>query len=409
MGQGKKVANNVVMLYIMNITQLILPLITLPYLTRVLSVPAYGVVSYTKNVMIYITLIIEFGFLLSGTREVAEANSKEKIERILGNVIFAKLILAIISFVILIIMIFCIKILKRYFLFTILMFIPQFLSIFLFDFFFRGIEKMQIITIRFLIMRGIATILTFFVIKSDSDLLYIPMLDIIGTFFAMIWILFEFKKLNIKIKFSSLREVLHTLRISFTYFVSSITTTAFSAFNTIIVGVLMAPKKVAYWTLLMSLVIGVQQLYSPISDGIYPRMIKTKSIGLFKKILLFFSPFLVLGCAFTYLFAKYIVLIIAGYKYLSMYTLLQLAVPLLFVSFYSILCGWPLLGSIGKVKETTFTTIIAAFSQVIGVIILVCFHIFNLYSLVILRIITESILALTRIRYFVRFRDEYNK
>ena len=60
-----KVSTNIEMLYIMNIAQLVLPLITLPYLTRVLSVDGYGVVSYVKSLIIYITLIIEFGYLLS--------------------------------------------------------------------------------------------------------------------------------------------------------------------------------------------------------------------------------------------------------------------------------------------------------------------------------------------------------
>ncbi len=408
MSQKSKVTNNVTMLYIMNITQLILPLVTLPYLTRILSVNSYGVVSYVKNIMAYVTLTIEFGFLLSGTRDIANARTNDETNQILGNVITSKIILTFLSFITLLVMIFSIKMLRNYPLFTILMFIPQFLSIFLFDFYFRGIERMQVITIRFLIMRGTATILTFFVVKNDSDLLYIPLLDIIGTLLAILWVHLEIKKLGVKIKLSSLKNVLNTLKESFTYFASSIATTAFTAFNTVIVGIFLKPSKVAFWTLLMSLVVGVQQLYSPISDGIYPRMIKTKSLKLFKNILLIFSPLLIIGCLFTLFFAKYIVTIIAGSKYIAMYPLLQLAVPLLFVSFYSILCGWPLLGAIGKIKETTFSTIVAAISQILGVILLLILHIFNLYSLVILRILSESILALVRIYYFVRFKNEFN-
>lgn len=159
MSQKSKVTNNVTMLYIMNITQLILPLVTLPYLTRILSVNSYGVVSYVKNIMAYVTLTIEFGFLLSGTRDIANARTNDETNQILGNVITSKIILTFLSFITLLVMIFSIKMLRNYPLFTILMFIPQFLSIFLFDFYFRGIERMQVITIRFLIMRGTATIL----------------------------------------------------------------------------------------------------------------------------------------------------------------------------------------------------------------------------------------------------------
>ena len=50
---SKILVKNTTMLYIMNITKIILPLVTLPYLTRVLSKECYGVVSYVKEVMRY--------------------------------------------------------------------------------------------------------------------------------------------------------------------------------------------------------------------------------------------------------------------------------------------------------------------------------------------------------------------
>lgn len=101
MKDGRTVANNVFMLYIMNITQLVLPLITLPYLTRILSVDGYGVVNYVKSITAYITLVIEFGFLLSGTREVVKVkNDREKLNKVVSRVIQGKLLLSLIAFLI---------------------------------------------------------------------------------------------------------------------------------------------------------------------------------------------------------------------------------------------------------------------------------------------------------------------
>ena len=81
----KKAANNVIMLYIMNIAQIVMPLITLPYLARILSVSNYGVVSYVKSIMVYANLIMQFGFLLSGTRKIVEARGNlAKIGKIVG-------------------------------------------------------------------------------------------------------------------------------------------------------------------------------------------------------------------------------------------------------------------------------------------------------------------------------------
>ena len=293
MNEGKKATKNIVMLYGLNLAQLVLPLFTLPYLTRVLSVDGYGVVNYVRAVMGYMTLIIEFGFILSGTKEIVDAkNDKEKIGKIVGKITQGKLILTVISFALLLIMIKLIPILSRHSLFSILSFVPAFLSIFLFDYLFRGLERMQILTIRYLITKGISTVLTFIVIKNDSDINLIPILDIIGTVVAIIWIYYELKNNSIKIKFVSIKEVLQNLRLSFIYFLSSIATTAFGALNTICVGIYLSSADVAYWGVVMSIVGAVQSMYAPISDGIYPNMIKTKSLNLFFKIILFFVPFL---------------------------------------------------------------------------------------------------------------------
>ncbi|MCC4480380.1 oligosaccharide flippase family protein [Limosilactobacillus reuteri] len=397
------------MLYIMNIAQLILPLITLPYLTRVLTVNGYGVVNYVKSLMMYITLIIEFGFTLSGTKEIVEAeNNKDKINQIISKVTISKTILSVLALIVLIVMIFTIPLLRQYPLYTILSFLPSFLTIYLFDYFFRGIEKMQIITERYVIMRGTATALTFLLVKSEDQLLLIPILDIIGSVLASVWVLLILKKMGIHFIKVSFSTIVNDLKVSFTYFVSNIASTAFGALNTLFVGIILSTRDIAYWSLIMTLVTAVQSMYSPISDGIYPRMVAKKSFRLFAKILLFFAPFLILGATITYFGAPVIIGLVGGSKYYNASIYLQQCVPLLIVSFFSILCGWPLLGAINKVRETTLTTIFAAILQVLGLALLIVIGKFNITTLIILRTITEVALLVTRIGYSYKYRKLFN-
>jgi PST family polysaccharide transporter len=100
---NKTLIKNSLMLYIMYFAQILFPLITLPYLTRVLSLNAYGVNVYVNTTMSYVSIIIEFGFMLSATKDIVSAkNNKEEMGRIVGDVISAKLLLALVSFVLLI-------------------------------------------------------------------------------------------------------------------------------------------------------------------------------------------------------------------------------------------------------------------------------------------------------------------
>lgn len=75
---------------------MIFPLLTLPYLTRVLSVDVYGSVAYVKSLMSYFQVIVDFGFMLSGTKEIAEnVNDENRIGVIVGEITLARLMIAL--------------------------------------------------------------------------------------------------------------------------------------------------------------------------------------------------------------------------------------------------------------------------------------------------------------------------
>lgn len=403
-----KVVKNTIMLYILNITKLVLPLITLPYLTRILAVESYGVVTYVKSIMSYLQLFIDCGFILSATKDIVRMNgNKKKIGEIVGNVILGKVILSFFSFVILMALVNFIPILRENPLFVLLSFIPVFLTTFLLDFLFRGLEKMEIITFRFLIMKGISTILTFVLVKSDADLLMIPTLDIISSIVAIVWINFTLKKIGIRLRHGTLKKILKNLKNSLSYFVSNIASTAFGVLNTVVVGIFLTKSDVAYWSLVLQLVSAVQAFYTPITDGIYPQMVRDQNLGLIKKILKIYTPIIISGCVFTYIAAPYVLLIIGGEKYVGQASLLRYMIPVLFFSFYSLLFGWPILGSIDKVKENTFTTVVACLIQVLGLVILIISHNFSLITLAILRGVTECSLTLFRGFFGCKYRKKF--
>ena len=54
------------------VVSILLPLITYPYLIRVLGSNVYGTVIYVQAIIMYFSLIINFGFNITGTKEIAE-------------------------------------------------------------------------------------------------------------------------------------------------------------------------------------------------------------------------------------------------------------------------------------------------------------------------------------------------
>ena len=400
-----KVTKNTIMLYIMNIAQLILPLVTLPYLTRVLTVDNYGVVNYVKSIMTYMQIIIEFGFILSATKDIVKAgNDKKIIGEITGNVILGKILLSMLSLIVLIIFTIFVPILRNNVAFTMLSFIPIFLSTFLIDFFFRGIEKMEVITIRYIVMKSISTLLTFLFVRGNGDLLMIPILDIIGNVVAILLVWKEVYKLGIKLSFGTIKDIWNSIADSFLYFISSMASTAFGALNTLLVGILLSSKEVAYWSLAMQILGAIQALYTPINNGIYPEMVKERKFSLIIKVIKIFMPVVFIGCLIILLFSKPILFVIGGRKYLEMSYLIKLLIPVIIFSFPAMLFGWPVLGAIDKVKETTTTTVVTTIVQVAGLIVLMLVGEFTLVNIALLRGGTEFILLTSRLYFINKFK-----
>lgn len=383
------------MLYIMTFVKLILPLLTLPYLTRVLSKEGYAMVSYVKSCMTYMQLIIDFGFILSSVKDISKAEGdNDTIGKIAGNTFFAKLMLSALAGGVLVLMCVFIEILKLNLLFVALSFISVAVTVFLADFLFRGIEKMHYITIIYVVSKSVSTALTFVFVRGDETILWIPILDIIANLVAVAISFIVIKRLDIKVRFSGISDCFAMIKDSFFYFLSSIATTAFSALNTLLIGIFMSEDlaAVANWNVCLTIISAIQNLYAPICNGIYPHMIKERSLKFIHKLLTIFMPVVAAGCVFSFFAARLALLIVGGEEYVEAYTLFRWMIPILFFSFPAQVYGWPTLGAIGKVKETTASTTIAAIIQIAGLGVLIAFDSFTLVPLAILRGITEAIL-----------------
>lgn len=404
----KNVLKNIIMLYGMSIAKIVFPLLTLPYLTRVLSVESYGVVSYVKAVMQYMQLAVDFGFMLSGTRDIVNAkNDHEKLEKEVGDILLARIILAVVAFIALLGMIAMIPFLRVNAGYTLLAFATVFLSVFLLDYFFRGIEKMQVITLRFVTMRGIATAMTFVFVHSDKDILFVPLLDAIGSLVAVILVFVELKKENIAIRFSGVKTALKKLKASFVCFASDMATTAFGALNTLLIGAFLPATDVAFWSVCMQLIGAVQTMYTPIADGIYPEMIKTKSWKFIKRLLMIFMPIVFAGSAFSIAVAPYVLQIVGGEQYVAATSLFRALVPVLIFSFPGIVLGWPTLGALDKAAQVTKTTILSAVVQVASLLLLIATGRFTVMWIAIFRCVTEFVLMTSRGWYCWKYRKEF--
>ena len=99
-GDKKNLATNFFSLSALQAVNMILPLITLPYLVRVLGVENFGLVNFALSIIMYFNILVSFGFSLSATREISiHRDNPQKISEIFSAVMLIKITLLLISLI----------------------------------------------------------------------------------------------------------------------------------------------------------------------------------------------------------------------------------------------------------------------------------------------------------------------
>lgn len=400
---NKTFAKNTFFLYIMTGAKFVLPLIITACLTRRLGPDAYGVISYLTPVMGYFILLFDFGFNFSATKKIAQHRADPVlIEKTIAAVYTAKILLVLAGFLPLMLLLLCIDLLRQYVLLTVLYYLSTAAQIFIPDFLYRGLEKMEGVTTRYILAKLITAVLIFLAVRDDGGLILVPLAYLIGTVAAALHTNHHMaKKLGYRVALGGLREAAAELRESGIYFVSTFASTALSVTSTFVMGIVGMPTaQIAYWGVAFQVVQAVQAMYDPITTSIYPHVAGKRDHKFVLRITLCLLPLVAAGCVLLYWLAGLAVKIIAGSAYLAAVPVLQALTPMLLFSFVAQMLGFPLLGALGRERQASFTTLVAAGAQILGLVGLALSHHFTLLSLALLRNVTELIFMILRI-YFV--------
>ena len=270
--EKKIIAKNYVALLFIQGANFILPLIIFPYLVRTLDSEKYGLVMVAQSVALFLTIIVDFGFNISATREVANLkNDKEKLSQFYWNVLSIKFVLIIITFLLLLVLIFCVDKFSEdplVYLFSFGLVLGQ--AIFP-TWFFQGIEKMQVITIVNVAAKLFFTISLFFVVLSPADYEYVPIFNGLGFVISGLFG-FVFSLQYVKFVFPKLSQVKGIIENSFSLFFSNFAVSLYTSSNTLILGFFAGDSIAGVYASMEKLILAIKSMYSPLYQAIFPNL-----------------------------------------------------------------------------------------------------------------------------------------
>ncbi|RKX19382.1 MAG: flippase, partial [Candidatus Zixiibacteriota bacterium] len=159
----------------------LLPLISLPYLVRIMGAEGYGQVMFAYSFIQYFVVLTDYGFNLSATRSVSvNRDNSTKISEIVCSVLIIKTIFLIIGFGIMCAVVFSVPQFRADWMLFLLTYGIVIGQAYFPIWFFQGMEKMKYITALNITARLIFTVFIFVLIRERSDYLYFPILYSIG-------------------------------------------------------------------------------------------------------------------------------------------------------------------------------------------------------------------------------------
>lgn len=324
-----RAAKNGMWLYVLQLFNTVIPLLTLPYITRILGASEYGIFSIAFNLIGYFMVVVEYGFHMSGSRKASLTKDTNELNKTFTSIIAVRALLCGICFVLTLIYAVAFVDSFKQRLCLIIMFLIPFGIIFQQNWLFQGLQKMQYITITSVVSRLISMACIFLFVKSPKDLpLYCVcysittvMIGVVGTYFAV-------SKLHIRFVSIRIQDIVEELKSGWYVFTTSLSSKIFSAFGVTILGVMSTDFSVGVYSAIYKIPQMGLLLWSPISQVMYPissvKMTESynggrKYVQRLEKIII---PIFVFGIVFVAIFAKYAVNIAFGDEFVPFYYIL---------------------------------------------------------------------------------------
>lgn len=367
---------NIINLFLVQVVSYIVPLLQLPYLSRVLGQDVFGLYVFSYSIILFCFVITNYGFETYLPQKIAS----EKIEGKNLNIIFTQTILircGLLGFSIFLLFLFYVfnqhlsQRLDLIFAIALCIFGNAFSFLWLYQ-----SKELIYIYSRISVLTKIGSmILVYFFVKSDEDIFFALFYLGVGNLLSVIISYFiAVRKFKIKIEKTNFYDSLGLAKSAFEFFISRI----FVAFYAVAGGMILGSfsdslGEVAIYGAAHQLYAAGVYAMSALSTPLLPYMARTKNYKVFFKITAAALALTLLGSAVGIFFGDFIITLVFGEGLIAAKPVLDVFMVTIFFSVLGIHFGYPALQPLNKVRAANMSVIAAGCVQAVLISLMVIF------------------------------------
>lgn len=396
----KIIIKNISSIFSTRVAGYIVPLITLPYLVRVLEPIGYGTLGFSLAIIQYFIVTVNFGFDLSATQKIAQShNDKFFISSIYWNVTAARLLISIVGLAVLLIL--------SNFVLSLGAILPILLCAYLSvlgaalfpQWLFQGKEQLGTISLIRILLQSLSIPFLFIFVNKTEDVWIAALISSLPSLFIVIFSSYIILKRRwIVWQSPSFNGIKNELEDGWHIFLSTAAVSLYTTSTTVILGVIAGPVSVGIYVSANKLLQAALGICSPISASFYPRinnlMSKSKDEAL-AMIRYLMKIQTILTCSISvglFIFAPLVIELLFGLEYERSSTILRIMSVLPIIAGFSNVFGVQVLLTHGYKKEFSKSLMFSALISFVTLIPL-C-YLLNSEGAAISVVITELTAAL---------------
>ncbi len=378
MAEQKSLKLNFTMNAILTMSSFIFPLITFPYVSRVLLPAGNGKVSFATSLIYYFTMFAQLGIPTYGVRACAKVrDDREKLTRTAQELLIINLVMSAISYVVLAVALLTVPRLQDDRTLYIVVSFSIILTSIGMEWLYKALEQYTYITIRSIIFKFIALVAMFVLIHEESDYVIYGGISIFASSASYV-----FNFINVH-KYIDLKPVGHYnfkqhFKPILIFFGMSVATTIYTHMDTVMLGFMKTDEDVGYYhaavrvkNLLVSIVTSLGTVLLPRTSYYVEHGLMDEFKRITKKALDFVFLISLPLMLYFILYAQQGIYFLSGSAYAGSIVPMQIIMPtLLFIGLTNIL-GIQVLVPLGREKTVLYSEIAGAVVNVIVNVMLI--------------------------------------
>lgn len=351
----------------LTMSQFVFPILTFPYVSRILLPEGTGKVSFATSLISYFAMFAQLGIPTYGIRACAKVrDDKEKLSKTAQEIFIINIFMSILTYIVFFASVSNVQKMKDEKLLLIIVSVTIFLNALGMEWLYKALEQYTYITIRSVVFKFLALIAMFLLIHQKSDYIIYAAISIFASSASNI---FNFVNVH---KYINLHPVgnynfkQHLKAVS-VFFAMSCATTIYTHLDTVMLGFMKTNTDVGYYnaavkikTILVSIVTSLGTVLLPRASYYVEHGLKDEFYSITKKAIDF--VFLVATPLMLYFmfFAKEGIFFLSGNTYGGAIVPMQIIMPTLFFIGLTNIMGMQILVPLGKEKIVLYSEIIGA-------------------------------------------------